>query len=216
MAVEPKLEEPQAIPTTMAPAHGVSRRRLLQAAGGVCGVVVAGTLYRAYDQGVFTTGEGPAYDAWREWDAETGGVSLALVRAAVLATNAHNTQPWLFRISSDRIDLHAVLGRNIGTIDSLRREMYISLGCALENLTLAAVAHGFAPAVQVIPDPSDQTFVARIDLATGRDAASPLYAAIPARHTDRAAYSTQMVASETLQAMQSLIELPDVVLIWFT
>jgi nitroreductase len=182
----------------------------------VCVILIGGTLYRAYDQGVFARGEGPAYDAWREWDAETGGVPVALVRAAVLATNAHNTQPWLFRVSSDRIDLYAVLDRNIGTIDSLRRELYISLGCALENLTLAAVAHGFAPAVQVMPDPSDHTFVARIDLAPGRAAASPLYAAIPARHTDRALYSSQMVAPQTLKAMQALIDLPDVSLVWFT
>jgi hypothetical protein len=204
------------IPTTVPPAHSVSRRRLLQTAAGACVVVVAGTLYRASDQGVFSTGQGPAYDAWREWDAQAGGVPLALVRAAVLATNAHNTQPWLFRLSSDRIDLYAVLDRNIGTIDSLRREMYISLGCALENLTLAAVAHGFAPAVQVMPDPADLTLAARVDLAPGRDAASPLYAAIPARHTDRAPYSPRMVAPETLSTMGSLIELPDVAVIWFT
>jgi hypothetical protein len=215
MAIE-ILEAPQTISTTVLPTYGVSRRRLLQTVGGACVVLVAGTLYRAYDQGVLNTGQGSAYGAWREWDTEAGGVPLALVRAAVLATNAHNTQPWLFRVSSDRIDLYAVLDRNIGTIDPLRREMYISLGCALENLTLAAVAHGFAPAVQLMPDPSDQTFVARIDLAPGRDADSPLYAAIPARHTDRALYSSQMVAPETLKAMQALIDLPDVSLVWFT
>src|SRR6202049_536696 len=215
MAIEP-LEAPQAISTTMPPARAVSRRRLLQAVGGACVVMGGGTLYRAHDQGVFNTGQGPAYNAWRVWDAEAGGVPLALVRAAVLATNAHNTQPWLFRVSADRIDLYAAPDRNIGAIDSLRREMYISLGCALENLALAAVAHGFAPAVQVMPDPSDQTFVARIDLTPGRDAASPLYAAIPARHTDRALYSSQMVAPETLKAMQALIDPPDVSLVWFT
>jgi hypothetical protein len=215
MAIE-SVEAPQTSPTTVPPTYGVSRRRLLQTVGGAFVVVVAGTLYRAYDQGVFNTGQGSAYNAWREWDAQTGGLPLALVRAAVLATNAHNTQPWLFHVSSDRIDLHAALDRNTGTLDSLRREMYISLGCALENLALAAAAHGLAPAVQVMPDPADQTFVARIDLAPSRDAASPLYAAIPARHTQRAAYTTQVVASETLAAMESLIELPDVALIWFT
>ncbi len=178
-------------------------------------MMVGGTLYRAYDQGVFNTGQGPAYNAWRVWDAEAGGVPLALVRAAVLATNAHNTEPWLFHVSSDRIDLYAALDRNIGTIDSLRREMYISLGCALENLALAAVAHGFAPVIQLMPDPLDQTFVASIDLAPSQNAASPLYAAIPARHTDRATYAIQMVASETLAAMESLIELPSVSLVWF-
>jgi hypothetical protein len=150
MAIE-ILEAPQTISTTVLPTYGVSRRRLLQTVGGACVVLVAGTLYRAYDQGVFNTGQGSAYGAWREWDTEAGGVPLALVRAAVLATNAHNTQPWLFRVSSDRIDLYAVLDRNIGTIDPLRREMYISLGCALENLTLAAVAHGFASVVQLMP-----------------------------------------------------------------
>src|ERR1700694_5303809 len=103
MAVEPKLEEPQAIPTTMAPAHGVSRRRLLQAAGGVCGVVVAGTLYRAYDQGVFTTGEGPAYDAWREWDAETGGVPLGQVRGGGLARDTAQKADRALRRLCDRI-----------------------------------------------------------------------------------------------------------------
>jgi hypothetical protein len=216
MAIEPMLEAPSAVSTTVQPARGVSRRRLLQAVGGACVVVVAGTLYRAYDQGVFSTGQGPAYDGWREWNSDAGGVPLALVRAAVLATNAHNTQPWLFHVSSDRIDLYAALDRNIGTIDSLRREMYISLGCALENLTLAAVAHGYAPAVQVMPDPSDHTFVARINLAPSQDAASPLYSAIPLRHTDRAPYATQMVPAETLKPMESLVEPPDVALIWFT
>ena len=83
---------------------------------------------------MFHTGQGLAYDAWRDWDSDAGGVSLALVRATVLATNAQHTQPWLVRAGSDRIDLHAAQDRNIGTIDSLRREMYMSLDCAPENL----------------------------------------------------------------------------------
>src|SRR4030088_1859707 len=63
MAVEPKLEAPQAISTTTPPGHSVNRRRLLQAVGGVGVILIGGTLYRAYDQGVFARGEGPAYDA---------------------------------------------------------------------------------------------------------------------------------------------------------
>src|SRR3984893_4777528 len=163
MATKPRIETGRSTPSTASPARVVShgRRRLLQVVGGTLVVIVGGTLYRAYDQGVFSTGQGPAYNAWRVWDAEAGGIPLALVRAAVLATNAHNTQPWLFHLSADRVDLYAVLERNIGTIDSLRREMYISLGCALENLALAAGAHGFAAAVRLMPDPSDPTFVAR-------------------------------------------------------
>jgi hypothetical protein len=217
MVTKPSIETRRSTPSAASPARVVShgRRRLLQVVGGTLVVMVGGTLYRAYDQGVFSTGQGPAYDAWRVWNAEAGGAQVALVRAAILATNAHNTQPWLFRLSPERIDLYAVLNRNIGTIDSLRREMYISLGCALENLTLAAAAHGWTPTVQLMPDPTDPTFAARVDLASGQDPVSPLYAEIPERHTNRAAYTARVMAPETLQAMQSLIDSPDVGLIWF-
>lgn len=94
--------------------------------------------------------------------------------------------------------------------------MYIALGCALENLTLAAAAHGWAPTVHLTPDPTDQTFAARVDLASGQGAVSPRYAAIASRHTNRAAYADRPVTSQALTAMESLIDVPDVALRWFT
>src|SRR5438874_13572012 len=95
-------------------ARSATRRQLLQAARGVCVILLGGTLYRAYDQGVFSAGEGPAYDAWRDFSAREGAGQLMLVRAAVLATNAHNTQPWLFQLRPAEIELYAVPDRNIG------------------------------------------------------------------------------------------------------
>ena len=71
-------------------------------------------------------------------------VRLALVRAAIVAANAHNTQPWFFRVQSSRIEVMSDISRNIGTVDPLLREMHIGMGCALENLMLAAAAHGYA------------------------------------------------------------------------
>jgi len=134
-------------PTTSPPGadpHRMSRRVFLKRAGIGAGAVVVvagtGTTWRALDQGVFATDQGAAYAAWGEWDAQAGPPLLPLVRSAVLAANAHDTQPWLFALGTDRIDLFADLSRNIGAMDPLRREMYLSLGCALENLTLAARA----------------------------------------------------------------------------
>lgn len=200
--------------------RGVSRRRFLGTLGLTAGTVAvagaSGATWRAVEQGVFSAGTGPAYAAWDEWNPPGGDV-LDLVRAAVLAPSAHNTQPWLFRVAPSRIDLVADPARNIGTMDPLRRELQISLGCALENVVLAAPRHGKAPTVSLMPAPADQTHVARIDLAPAPVSTSPLADAIPHRHTNRSAYDTaRPLPQATLGALGGLIDTPDIDVVWFT
>jgi nitroreductase len=198
----------------------MDRRAFLKIAGlgaGTLALAGAGGLtWRAVDGGVFATGTGPAYAAW---DAlgPSGQDSLGLVRAAVLAANAHNTQPWHFRVATDRIDLFADTSRSIGTMDPLGREMQISLGCAIENLALAGPPHGKTPTVRLLPEPSDPTHIARVDLVPTQRSASALFAAIPGRHTNRAAYDLgRPVTQSRLDALGSLVDAPDVELVWFT
>jgi hypothetical protein len=218
--IRPGLTQRHELPPALVIRKPVSRRGFLKTVGGASALVAVGLTgavsWRAIDQGVFSTNQGPAYDAWRAWVDRAGGVSLNLVRAAVLAASAHNSQPWLFRLATNRIDLYAATARNIGTMDPLRREMYISLGCALENLLLAADAHGLASAVRLMPDSADSTFVARIDLTAGPSHRSALYEAIPKRHTNRAAYAAKTVGPEALRAMEALIDMPDVGVVWLT
>ena len=215
-----ELKDGRENPFTPLSQHAVSRRGFLKTVGGASALLAVGAAgaatWRAVDQGVFSTNQGPAYDAWQAWNDQAGGVPLNLVRAAVLAASAHNSQPWLFRLAPNRIDLYAATARNIGTMDPLRREMYISLGCALENVVLAANAHGLAPAVQLMPDSGDPTFAARVDLAPGATNRSALYEAIPSRHMNRAGYAAKPVASQTLSAMEALIDTPKVGVVWLT
>ena len=82
-------------------------------------------------------GRDPAYEPWASWRGEPADGALALVRAAIVAANAHNTQPWFFRVQPSRIEVMSDTSRNIGTVDPLLREMHIGIGCALENLMLA-------------------------------------------------------------------------------
>lgn len=123
----------------------LSRRTFLGMLGLGAGTLAvagaAGLTWRAVDRGVFGTGTGSASAAWDQWNPPGGDV-LNLVRAAVLAANAHDTQPWRVRVSSTRIDLFADTARNIGIIDPLRRELALSLGYALENLVLAGPSNG--------------------------------------------------------------------------
>jgi len=172
----------------------VKRRSFLKGAGVVTVVVVGGGVWRAYDQGVFSVGEGPAYEPWKNW-RDTNDSPIALVRAAILAASPHNTQPWLFKVNDSSIELHIDTQRNVGALDPYLREEHIGIGCALENLMLAAPANGYAAIATLQPGklegiPADlrPRLVARVDLASGKRDESELYNAIPRRHTNRGPY----------------------------
>lgn len=205
-----------ASPNPTPPHKTFSRRQVLALAGtGTLVLVAGGGVWRAADQGVFSTGTGPAYQPWDDWRTATKG-PLDLVRAAILAANPHNSQPWLFRVTQTQIALFADLRRNLGTVDPFLSEMYIGLGCALENLLLAATANGYTTQVHLLPDASDATLIARIDLTPGNTSASALYPMIPLRHTNRYPYDTgHPVTATTLDALSALGDETDVRVFWF-
>lgn len=55
----------------------------------------------------------------------------ALVRYAVRAPSSHNSQPWLFRVVGDTLELRADRGRRLPVVDPEDRELTISCGAAL-------------------------------------------------------------------------------------
>ena len=193
----------------------LSRRDFLKFGGVTFIAVAGGTVLRAVDQGVFSVGQGIAYEPWRNWcDAATP--TERIVAAGILASNPHNSQPWIFRITDSTIDLFADRERQIGVIDPFLREMYIGLGCAVENMMLAAEAEGFSPTLGLMPDPADEPHAAHIELANSAPLLSSLYSAIPNRHTDRGAYDTaRSIASETFEAIEALIAEADLRLFWY-
>jgi hypothetical protein len=204
----------------------MSRREFLKLAGsGIAIVVVGGTIWRAFSNGVFSSGRGPAYEPWNDWktESEKGSGPLSLVASAILAANPHNSQPWLFVVNPNRIDLFAVINRNIGAIDPYLREMYEGLGCAIENLILAAEAKGYTYNLKLMPNPTNKTHVASINLiantknknsGTGnattsdsavRSEALSLYNAIPQRHTNRGPYvKNRPMAHDILESLGGL------------
>ncbi|RJX39759.1 hypothetical protein D3P09_10195 [Paenibacillus pinisoli] len=186
----------------------VSRRSFLKAALAGAVIVSGGTVWKAIDQGVFSAGKGPAYEAWRDWESamEAAPHPMPLIKAAILAANAHNAQPWLFRINGNVIDLFADISRNLGSMDPMLREMHISLGCALENLILAARASGYSAEATLMSGGHEQIHIARIALTPGEKSISELYKAIPNRHTDRSAFErTSELPSSLHASLQGLI-----------
>ncbi len=193
----------------------ISRRDFLKLGGATLVVVAGGSVFRAVDQGVFSVGQGAAYEPWKNWRNANTPIER-IVAAGILASNPHNSQPWLFRITDSNIDLFAVPERQIGVIDPFRREMYIGLGCVLENMRLAAEAEGFTADIRLMPDLGTEAHAASISLAESSPAISDLYSAIPNRHTNRTTYdTTRSVAEDIFNGIDSLVTENDVRLFWF-
>ncbi len=131
-----------------------------------------------------------------------------LVRYATLAASGHNTQPWKFAIKENVVEIHPDYTRRLAVVDPNERELWISLGCALENLLVAARAAGYAPEV-TYPDAADF-----IDIRLTKDVPQryPLFDAISVRQNTRSEYDGQTIKSEDFDQVQALPLEPGVVL----
>ncbi|MBS2014046.1 MAG: hypothetical protein JST00_14245 [Deltaproteobacteria bacterium] len=151
--------------------------------------------------------EAESGDAFAPWDFPGGerAPERVIARAALLASSPHNTQPWALSIEPSRIELRARLDRNLGAMDGLRREMYVGLGCAIENMAVAAPQVGRSATVELLPVRGDDVLVARLALAPAAPTAAPLFDAIARRHTNRGRYLDAPAASALEPALRDLV-----------
>ncbi|MGL4636119.1 MAG: Acg family FMN-binding oxidoreductase [Beijerinckiaceae bacterium] len=136
-----------------------------------------------------------------------------LIRFATLAANSHNTQPWRFAISDKRITIVPDLTRRTPAVDPDDHHLFVSLGCAAENLSLAARSSGLSGEVSYSNDNSGRTVVETAPTSTGTDS---LALAIPHRQTTRSEYDGRTVSSNDLKQLEAAARMDGVSLMIIT
>lgn len=134
---------------------------------------------------------GRGFDAVRQEMATPLSGIADLVRHATLAANGHNTQAWRFQPTGRSIRILPDFDRGTPVVDPDHHHVYASLGCAAENLSLAARAAGFSG--EVLAQGGAGLEVA---LEPGPAETTPLFDAIPERRSTRALYDGQPAPAE--------------------
>lgn len=129
-----------------------------------------------------------------------------MLNYAVLAPSGHNTQPWLFSVGGDAVELHADRTRGLPVVDPEDRALVISCGAALFYLHMAMRHFGYEDEVEVLPDPDDPDLLARVRL--GPDHAETeeermLFQAMPKRRSNRGPFEDRPVPGRLLSALQA-------------
>lgn len=122
---------------------------------------------------------------------------LELCRYATLAANSHNSQPWRIAITADRAILRPDWRYRLPAVDPDDHHIWVSLGCAAENLAVAAEAMGRT--AQIGFDTGAQAVVARF--APARTRAHPWRTAVVARQSTRLDYSPRVPPAAVLDGI---------------
>lgn len=130
-----------------------------------------------------------------------------LLRYALLAPSSHNTQPWRFSLGDGRIGIHADRARWLQVADPGRRELYISLGCALENLLIAVEHFGYGHETEILPDGEGSDLAARVTLLPQGEPAPfrpPwLFGEITSRHTNHRRYEPRPIPADVRRGLEA-------------
>jgi hypothetical protein len=131
---------------------------------------------------------------------DNSSVRRKLVRYATLAPSSHNTQCWKFRLAEHAISILPDFSRRCPAVDPDDHHIFVSLGCATENLIQAALANGLHGEAHFEAEVAGGI---RVDLELARAASSsPLFQAIPERQCTRTEFDGKPVSPEELRMLE--------------
>ena len=149
---------------------------------------------------------GPARSSVAERDAAVAGLDPALADIlfhASLAPSGHNAQPWVVRVPEpNRLLIGTVRDRWLPAVDPDNRELLLSLGCFLENLSVTARHYGLEVDYRVIGATSADSEMLEVAFRPVAPAPFPLDR-ILSRRTVRSGHLKQELRSADVQALSA-------------
>jgi hypothetical protein len=130
---------------------------------------------------------------------DRAGLMRELVRYATLAPSSHNTQCWTFHLQDRAIVIAPDLSRRCPIVDPDDHHLYVSLGCATENLAHAALANGLQADVRLDPTGAGSVVVG---LDATKASTSALFQAISERQCTRGDYDGKPISSDELRLLE--------------
>jgi Nitroreductase family len=184
---------------------GLMRRRTLLI-GGVAAIAGGGLFYAARrDMG--SMAEYDAAVAQTRTALRQQPKALDLIRYATLAANSHNSQPWRFKVTDNGIDILPDMERRLSAVDPDDHHLFASLGCAAENLAIAAAMRGWPGEISFNPMGGGAI---SFNGESIRRAEPSLFAAIPKRQSTRGEYSGEPVNAADLATLAAAAVVPGV------
>jgi len=178
----------------------ISRRQFIASATATsCGLMTQqacslGMSVDKYEQAISSTWRHSLRDA-----SDSAVLRLDLVRYATLAPSSHNTQCWKFFIEEHAISILPDLLRRCPSVDPDDHHLFVSLGCAAENLMQAALANGLKGEAHFDAVAAGGI---RIALEPSKAVVSPLFQAIIERQSTRAEFDGKQLSIEELRLLE--------------
>ena len=139
-----------------------------------------------------------------------------MIHYATLAPSGHNTQPWRFSVENDSILIYPDYSRRLPVVDPDDHALFISLGCALENLIIAANHMGYSARAEYSLGGERQDSI-RVAFDKKRVEFDPgLFDAIPKRQATRSRYDGRPIPEEDMEALRQAGKQEDVSFVIFT
>jgi len=124
-----------------------------------------------------------------------------IIQCATHAPSGHNTQPWKFEQRDNKIIIHPDLKRSLPVVDNDNHALYISLGCALENLIIAAKQIGFGIKVLYPEKSGDCIKVELIKDDTSIVTPDILFDYISKRQVTKSKYNDKTLSDDVLKQL---------------